>query len=84
MDEQQEFRRRRQAIRWWLKGVKAKRILEQVERSRFWLSKWQTRFTNGAAGLHSHSRCPQRRAPAHTDRAVIVQTRRRLVSRPVG
>lgn len=87
MDEQQEFRRRRQAIRLWLKGVKAKHILEQVERSRFWLSKWQTRFTqNGVAGLHSHSRRPQHMPSACPPRIVrlIIQTRRRLIKRPVG
>lgn len=87
MDEKQEFRRRRQAIRLWLKGVASKRILEKVERSRFWLSKWQTRFTqNGATGLHSHSRRPQHTPSACAPRIVrlIVQTRRRLVKRRVG
>jgi hypothetical protein len=37
MDEQQELRRRRLAIRLWLKGVAPKRILEKVQRSRVWL-----------------------------------------------
>ena len=87
MDEQQEFRRRRQAIRWWLKGVKAKRILELVERSRCWLSKWQNRFIqHGMAGLHSHSRRPHHTPSACPPRIVrlIIQTRRRLLKRPVG
>ena len=52
MDEQQELRRRRLAIRLWLKGVTPKRILEKVQRSRVWLSKWQKRFDQaGASGF---------------------------------
>ncbi len=44
MDEQQELRLRRQAIRLHLKGVRLKVILEKVQRSRAWFSKWQKRF----------------------------------------
>src|SRR5512136_1164438 len=87
MDEQQELQRRRQAIRLWLSGVRAKRILEKVQRSRVWLSKWRKRFTQqGAVGLHSRSRCPQHTPRACAPRIVrlIIQTRRRLVKRPVG
>ena len=87
MDEKQELQRRRQAIRLWLKGVKANRILEKVQRSRVWLSKWRKRFSQyGAAGLHSHSRRPQHTPSACAPRIVrwIIQTRRRLVKRPVG
>ncbi len=87
MDERQELRRRRQAIRLWVRGVKVKSILAQVQRSRVWLSKWRTRFNQqGAAGLHSHSRRPQHTPNACTPRIVrlIIQTRRRLVKRPIG
>ncbi len=44
MDEQQELRRRRQAIRLHVQGVAHKLILEKVERSRGCLSIWQKRF----------------------------------------
>lgn len=87
MDEKQELRLRRQAIRLRLKGVKAKRILEKVQRSRFWLSKWQKRFDQqGAGGLRSRSRRPRRTPTACSPRIVrlIVQTRRRLVKQKVG
>jgi putative transposase len=87
MDEKQELQRRRQAIRLWLKGVKVNRILEKVQRSRVWLSKWRKRFTRyGAAGLHSDSRRPQHTPNACPPRIVrwIIQTRQRLVKRPVG
>ena len=87
MDEKQELRWRRQAIRLGLKGVKAKVILEKVHRSRFWLSKWQKRFDRqGRAGLCSRSRRPQHTPTACAPRLVrlMVQTRRRLVKQTVG
>jgi len=87
MDEQQELQRRRQAIRLWLKGVASKHILEKVQRSRFWLNKWRHRFEQqGSAGLHSQSRRPQHTPNACAPRIVrlILQTRRRLVKRPIG
>jgi putative transposase len=87
MDEKQEFRLRRKAIRMHLQGSTQQEILARVQRSRAWLSKWQTRFEQqGISGLHSRSR-----RPAHTPtiyssriRQHIVQTRRRLVKRKVG
>jgi transposase len=87
MDEKQELRRRRLAIRLWLKGVTPKRILEKVQRSRVWLSKWQQRFEQeGASGLRSHSRRPHHTPSACSPRIVrlIIQTRRRLVKQKVG
>ncbi len=87
MDEKQELHRRRQAIRLWLKGVKTNRILEKVQRSRVWLSKWRKQFNHfGAAGLHSDSRRPHHTPTTCPPRIVrwIIQTRRRLVKRPVG
>ena len=87
MDEKQELRRRRLAIRLWLKGVAPKRILEKVQRSRVWLSKWQKRFDQeGTSGLRSHSRRPQHAPSACSPQIVrlIIQTRRRLVKQKVG
>lgn len=87
MDEKQEVRRRRWAIRLWLKGLAPKRILEKVRRSRVWLSKWLKRFDQqGAAGLRSQSRRPAHMPSACAPRIVrlIVQTRRRLVKQTVG
>jgi putative transposase len=87
MDEKQELRRRRLAIRLWLKGVTPKRILEKVQRSHVWLSKWQKRFDQeGASGLRSHSRRPHHAPCAWSPQIVrlIIQTRRRLVKQKVG
>jgi putative transposase len=87
MDEKQEFRLRRQAIRKRLRGSTPQEILAKVHRSRAWLSKWQKRFEqHGLAGLHSHSRRPHQMPTRYSPRIVklIVQTRRRLVKQKVG
>ena len=87
MDDKQESRLRRQAIRLWLKGLAPKNILKKIGRSRVWLSKWQTRFTQqGLLGLRSCSRQPRHLPAAYPARIVrmIVQTRRRLVKQKVG
>jgi hypothetical protein len=87
MDEKQEVRRRRQAIRLWLKGLAPKNILKKIGRSRVWLSKWQTRFTQqGLPGLHSRSREAQHHPAAYSAWVVrlIIRTRRRLVKQKVG
>jgi len=87
MNEKQELRLRRQAIRLWLKGLTPKRILKKVQRSRFWLSKWQKRFDQqGFSGLRSRSRKPHHIPTACSPRIVrlIVQMRRRLVKQKVG
>lgn len=87
MNEKQEFHLRQRAIRLWLRGVKSKNILEKVQRSRCWLSKWQKRFNQqGTAGLHSHSRRPQHSPTIYAPRIVrlILQTRQRLVKRKIG
>lgn len=87
MDDKQELRRRRQAIRWQLQGLPHKLILQLAQRSRAWLSKWQKRFDQeGAAGLRSHSRRPQHTPSTSSPRIVrlIVRTRRRLVKQKVG
>lgn len=87
MDDGQELRRRWQAMRLRLQGIPHKIILEKVQRSRAWLSKWQKRFDRqGASGLRSHSRRPHHMPSACSPRIVrlIVQTRQRLVKQKVG
>jgi putative transposase len=87
MDDRQELRLRRKAIRLRLQGTPHKVILEKVHRSPAWLSKWQTRFDHhGLAGLRSHSRRPRHTPRVYSPQIVrlIVQTRRRLVNQKVG
>jgi putative transposase len=87
MDDHDDLRRRREAIRLWLKGTRSKDLLHRVGRSRAWWSKWRRRFQRqGARGLRSRSRRPRRLARSCPPRIVrlIVQTRRRLVKQPVG
>ena len=87
MDDHDDLRRRREAIRLWLKGTRSKDILQHVGRSRAWWSKWRQRFQRGGAGgLQSQSRRPRRLGRVCPPRIVrlIVQTRRRLVKQPVG
>ncbi len=86
MDEKQERRWRRLAIRLWLHGFRDRHIQRQVSRSLGWLHKWQKRFEHsGWDGLKSQSRSPQ-----HTDRypetvqQVVVRVRRKLAKRKVG
>jgi len=87
MDEKQEFRLRRKAIRMRFHNSTQQAILAKVHRSRAWLSKWQKCFDkHGISGLHSHSRRPQQMPTRYSPRIVqlIVQTRRRLVKQKVG
>lgn len=87
MDDHDDLRQRRTAIRLWLNGTRPKDILRRVGRSRAWWSKWRRRFQRfGRRGLQSRSRRPRRLARACPPRIVrlIVQTRRRLVKQPVG
>lgn len=87
MDEKQEFRLRRKAMRMRLQGRTQQEILARVQRSRAWLSKWQTRFDQqGTSGLHSRSRRPDHPPTNYSPRMrqLIVQTRRRLVKQKVG
>ena len=87
MDEKQEFRLRRKAIRMRLHNSTQPEILVKVHRSRAWLSKWQKRFDqHGITGLHSHSRRPHQMPTKYSPRVVklIVQTRRRLVKQKIG
>ena len=87
MDEKQEFRLRRQAIRMRLQGRSQAEILVKVHRSCGWLSKWQKRFDQqGISGLSSRSRRPYSMPTIYSSRMrqLIVQTRRRLVKQKVG
>jgi hypothetical protein len=87
MDEKYEYRLRRKAIRWLLKGIKSSVILKRVGRGRTWLAKWYKRFDRqGLEGLKSQSRRPHGTPWACPPRIVrlIEQTRRRLVKRKVG
>jgi putative transposase len=87
MDDKNELRLRRQALRLYAKGVKSQVILKRVHRSRAWLSKWQKRLgQSGTSGLHSQSRRPHHFPRAASPRIVhlVVQARRRLVKRKVG
>src|SRR5512139_4054120 len=87
MDEKQEFRLRRKAIRMRLQGCTQQEILARVQRSRAWLSKWQKRFDQqGTSGLHSRSRRPAHPSTIYSPRMrqLIVQTRRRLVKQKIG
>jgi hypothetical protein len=87
MDEKQEYRLRRKAIRMRLQDSAQQEILARVHRSRAWLSKWQKRFEqHGISGLHGHSRRPHQMPTKYSSNIVkvIVQTRRRLVKQKVG
>jgi putative transposase len=87
MDDKDELRRRRQAIRLWLKGVSPSQILQRVQRGRTWFSKWRDRFERlGSRGLGSQSRRPRQRPAAHSNQMVrsIVRTRQRLERERVG
>lgn len=87
MDDKDELRRRRQAIRLWLKGVAPSQILQRVQRGRTWFNKWRDRFERlGPRGLGSQSRQPRHRPAAHSPQMVrwIVRTRQRLERERVG
>ena len=87
MDEKQEYRLRRKAIRMRLQGRTQQEILAKVHHSRAWLSKWQKRFDQQSiSGLHSRSRRPYHTPTIYSlrMRQLIVQTRRRLVKQKVG
>jgi transposase len=87
MDEQQERRLRRKALRLRLSGTPLVKVLKIVGRSKAWFNKWAKRFERfGAAGLKSRSRRPhhQPRVLAPPLVRAIVRTRQRLMRQPVG
>jgi putative transposase len=87
MDEKQERRLRRKAIRLTLRGVSRRAILQGISRSSSWLHKWQKRFAQfGWPGLNSQVRRPHRLAWCYDARTrhLVGQARLRLVKRKVG
>lgn len=87
MDEKQELRWRRQAIRWLLQGHTPAAILARIPRCRSWLHKWAARFDQlGQSGLHSRSRRPQQSPHAYTEqeRRLVWRERLRLERCAVG
>jgi hypothetical protein len=87
MNETEERRQRKKAIRLWLKGVRTFVILKIVPRSRAWLCKCKKRYRKyGWKGLQSRSRKPKRSSHAYssTIRRLVVQAYRRVQKRPWG
>lgn len=87
MDEKHEQQQRKKAIRLWLKGTCPRRILEIVQRSRAWLSKWKERYRRfGWKGLRSQSRKPRRSSHAYSKavRWLIERAYRRVRKRRWG
>lgn len=87
MDEQQERRLRRKAIRGLRDGVAPADLAHTLHRSRQWLNKWWHRFLEqGPAGLKSQSRRPQRTPRRYSDtiRCAIGRARRHLQQAVVG
>ena len=87
MDDKQEARLRRTALRLWVRETPTKIILEHVRRSRAWLTKWRRRYQRlGWHGLQSQSRRPVHSPTACPPRLerLIVQIRRRLARAKVG
>lgn len=87
MDEKQELRWRRQAIRWLLQGHTPQAILARIPRCRSWLHKWASRFDQlGQDGLYSRSRRPQSSPHAYTEqeRRLVAHERLRLERCAVG
>ena len=86
MDEKQERRLRRKAIRLWLQGNTDRAIQRHVPRSLGWIHKWQQRYANaGWAGLNSQSHRPhQATGYSASVRQVVLRVRHQLVKRKVG
>ena len=75
------YEERKTAIHLLRRGCHPKQVATELNRSVFWVYKWQGRFEqDGWAGLHSQSRAPKqhgRRLPPEV-RQAIVQTRSEL------
>ena len=86
MDEKQERRLRRKAVRLWLQGSSDREIKRRVSRSLGWIHKWQHRYIDaGWLGLHSQSHRPQQATGyAESVRQVVLRVRRQLTKRKVG
>ena len=86
MDERQERRWRRKAIRLWLRGYSDRRIQRHVPRSLGWLHKWQQRYIQDSwSGLKSQSRQRRHRSGYSVQvRRLVLRVRRRLAQRKIG
>jgi putative transposase len=87
MDEKGEHGLRRKAMRLLGLGKKPGEVLKAVGRSRAWLSKWRTRYTDmGAVGLRSQSRrpCTQPGAWPGAMTQMIARARQRLSKAKAG
>lgn len=86
MDEKQERRLRRKAIRFWLQGASTREIQQRVPRSLGWIHKWQQRYTAaGWSGLQSQSHRPhQTIGYADSVCQVVLRVRRQQSKRKVG
>lgn len=87
MDEKQEERQRKKAIRLWLKGIPPTHILETVLRGWTWWVKWKARYQQlGWKGLCSQSRQPRCNPEAYprSIRQLIVRVYRRVRKRRWG
>lgn len=75
MKNQNEYEKRCQAIHLYKEGLGFNRILQLVQRSRRWLSKWLKRFKeHGLEGLKDQSRTPKqiwRKTPEHTVKKIL-------------
>ena len=61
MENQNEYEKRCKAIQLYDEGVGFNKILQLVQRGRFWLSKWLKRSKEqGLKGLKDQSRVPKR------------------------
>ena len=61
MGNENEYEKRWQAIQLYEKGYGFDKVLERVQRSRSWLSKWLRRYQQkGQEGLRDQSRAPRR------------------------
>lgn len=60
MKSESEYERRARAVKLLAGGVGFEEVLRQVQRGRFWLSKWNRRYQAfGMAGLQDRSRAPE-------------------------
>jgi putative transposase len=87
MNEKQEERQRKKAIRLWLKGIRPTQILGIVNRSWAWWAKWKERYHHlGWKGLRSQSRKPQRNPQAYAPpiRRLIVRVYQKIQKRCWG
>jgi len=82
MQHQHEYEKRCKAIQLYKEGVGFNKVLQLLERSRVWLSKWINRYKeHGFEGLRDQSRTPKRIWRKTPDRLVkkILSIREELV-----